>query len=69
MHFQQEAGKKTEDEGLSLSSGRMSLIAQVKRILQLILIMTATNATSERSISALTMSKKVPQEDNAAGTT
>ena len=38
---------------LSLSPGQMSLLSQVRRVLQLILIMPATNSTSERSFSAL----------------
>ncbi len=37
----------------SLSPAQSSLLAQVKRLLQLILVMPATNATSERSFSAL----------------
>ena len=38
---------------LALSPGQASLLSQVRRLLQLILIMPATNATSERSFSAL----------------
>lgn len=38
---------------LSLSHGQASLQLQVKRLLQLILVMPAMNATSERSFSAL----------------
>ncbi len=38
---------------LSLSSGQLSLLAYVKRLVQLILVMPATNASSERSFSAL----------------
>ena len=38
---------------LSLSPGQSSLLSQVKRLLQLILVMPATNATSERSFSTL----------------
>ena len=38
---------------LSLSPGQASLLSQVRRLLQLILVMPATNATSERSFSAL----------------
>ena len=38
---------------LSLSPGQVSLLSQVRRLLQLILVMPATNATSERSFSAL----------------
>ena len=38
---------------LSLSPGQMALLSEVKRLLQLILVMPATNATSERSFSAL----------------
>ena len=38
---------------LSLSHGQLSLISSVKRLLQLILVMPATNASSERSFSAL----------------
>uniref|UniRef100_A0A1X7V731 HAT C-terminal dimerisation domain-containing protein n=1 Tax=Amphimedon queenslandica TaxID=400682 RepID=A0A1X7V731_AMPQE len=38
---------------LSLSPGQMSLLSEVKRLLQLILVMPATNATSESSFSAL----------------
>ena len=37
----------------SLSSGQRSLLSQVCRLMQLILVMPATNATSERSFSAL----------------
>ena len=38
---------------LSLSPGQASLLSQVRRPLQLILVMPATNATSERSFNAL----------------
>ena len=38
---------------LSLSPGQASLLSQIRRLLQLILIMPATNATSERSFSTL----------------
>ena len=38
---------------LSLSPGQVSLLSQVRCLLQLILVMPATNATSERSFSAL----------------
>ena len=38
---------------LSLSPGQASLLSQVRRLLQLILVMPATNATPERSFSAL----------------
>ena len=38
---------------LSLSPGQASLLSQVRRLLQLILVMPATNAKSERSFSAL----------------
>ena len=37
----------------SLSSGQASLISEVTRLMQLVLVMPATNATSERSFSAL----------------
>ena len=37
----------------SLSSAQRALLSQVSTVLQLILIMPATNATSERSFSAL----------------
>ena len=37
----------------SLSSGQLSLISQVQRLMQLLLVMPATNASSERSFSAL----------------
>ena len=37
----------------SLSSGQTNLMSQVSRIMQLVLVMPATNATSERSFSAL----------------
>ena len=38
---------------ITLSPGQASLLCQVKQLLQLILVMPATNATSERSFSAL----------------
>ena len=38
---------------LTLSPGQLSLISQVKCLMQLILVMPATNASSERSFSAL----------------
>ena len=38
---------------LSLSSGQATFLSQVRRLLQLILVMPATNATSEGSFSAL----------------
>ncbi len=38
---------------LSVSHGQASLLSQVRRLLQVILVMPATNATSERSFSAL----------------
>ena len=38
---------------LSLSSGQLSLLSQMKHLPQLILVMPATNASSERSFSAL----------------
>ena len=38
---------------LSLSPGQASLLSQVRRLFKLILVMPATNATSERSFSAL----------------
>ena len=37
----------------SLSSGQTDLMSQVSRLMQLVLVMPATNATSERSFSAL----------------
>ena len=37
---------------LSLSPGQDSLLSQVRHLLQLILVMPATNATSERSFDA-----------------
>ena len=42
-----------KDYMLTLSPGQLSLISQVKRLMQLILVMPATNASSERSFSAL----------------
>ena len=42
-----------KDHFLSFSSGQMLLLPQVKRLIQLVLVMPATNATSERSFSAL----------------
>ena len=38
---------------LSLSPAQLSLISNVKYLMQLILVMPATNASSERSFSAL----------------
>ena len=38
---------------LSLSPGQATLLSQVRRLLQLILVMAATNSTSEQSFSAL----------------
>ena len=38
---------------LSLSPGQLSLLSQVQRLAQLVLVMPATNASSERSFSAL----------------
>ena len=38
---------------VSLSASQLSLISQVKRLMQLLLVMPATNASSERSFSAL----------------
>ena len=38
---------------LSLSPGQSSLLGQVRRLFELIMVMPATNATSERSFSAL----------------
>ena len=38
---------------LSRSPGQLALISQVKRLIQLLLVMPATNASSERSFSAL----------------
>ncbi len=38
---------------LSLSPAQLSLVSNVKRLMQLILVMPATNASSERSFSAL----------------
>ena len=42
-----------KDHFLSLASGQMLLLSQIKRLIQLILVMPATNASSERSFSAL----------------
>ena len=42
-----------KDYMLTLSPGQLSLISQVKRLMQLILVMPATNASSEHSFSAL----------------
>lgn len=42
-----------KDHFLSFSSGQMLLLSEVKRLLQLVLVMPATNASSERSFSAL----------------
>ncbi len=65
VHFQQLQGRPTEENStnptifdvktyfLSLSPGQMALLSQVRRLLQLVLVMPATNATSERSFSAL----------------
>ena len=47
---------------LSLSKGQCQLINQVLRLLQLILVMPATNATSERSFSALRESQDIFKE-------
>ena len=60
VHFQ-EVGNQTPNLTifdiksylLSLSPGQLSLLSQVKRLMQLLLIMPATNASSERSFSAL----------------
>ncbi len=61
VHFEQLQACPTEEKStklsifdiksyfLSLSPGQMSLLSQVKRLLQLVLVMPATNATSERS--------------------
>ena len=38
---------------LSLSHGQRLLLSQVEKLLQLIFVMSSTNATSERSFSAL----------------
>ncbi len=40
----------------SISDSQIALIDEVKKVMQMILIMLATNATSERSFSALTLS-------------
>lgn len=62
VHFQQVYAEATNTEFtifdiknyiLSLSSGQLSLLSSVKRLMQLILVMPATNASSERSFSAL----------------
>ena len=64
LHFRQiqaENKKSTEnltifdikDYFLSLSQGQQTLLCEVKKVLQLILVMLATNATSERSFSTL----------------
>ena len=65
VHYQQVRGQTGEDTSpnlsifdiksyfLSLSSGQLSLLSQVKRVAQLILVMSATNTSSERSFSAL----------------
>ena len=42
-----------KDYLLSLSSGQLSLLSQVKRLVKMILVMSATNASSERSFSVL----------------
>ena len=42
-----------KDYFTSLSQGQQSLLSEVKKVLQLVLVMPATNATSERSFSAL----------------
>lgn len=46
-----------KDHLLSLSSGQLALLSQVKCLVQLILVMPATNASSERSFSALRREK------------
>ena len=65
LRFQQVLKEKNEplkndmsicdvkDYFTSLSKGQQSLLSEVKKVLQLVLVMPATNATSERSFSAL----------------
>ena len=65
LHFQQVQGQPAGSTNtkfnifdvknyfLSLSPGQLSLLSNVKRLMQLILVMPATNASSERSFSAL----------------
>ena len=65
VHYQQVLGQTGEGTSptlsifdiksylLSLSPGQLSLLSQVKRLAQLVLVMPATNASSERSFSAL----------------
>ena len=65
LHYQQVLKEKNEplkndmsifdvkDYFTSLSQGQQSLLSEVKKVLQLVLVMPATNATSERSFSAL----------------
>ena len=60
VHFQQVNSSSSDLSNfdvksylLSLSSGQLSLLSDIKCLLQLILVMPATNASSERSFSAL----------------
>lgn len=61
VHFQEMEGSVSNAATIfdvkryfvSLSSGQALLLSQVRQLLQLILVMPATNATSERSFSAL----------------
>ena len=60
VHFQQVNSSSSDlsifdvkSYFLSLSSGQISLLSDVKCLLQLILVMPASNASSERSFSAL----------------
>ena len=62
LHFQQVLKEPlkndmsifdVKDYFTSLSQDQQSLLSEVKKVLQLVLVMPATNATSERSFSAL----------------
>ena len=52
---------------LSLSPAQLSLISKVKHLMQLILVMPATNASSERSFSALRRVKSYLHATHEAG--
>lgn len=61
VHFQQVQDSEVDEVTIfdlkkyfcSLSGGQVNLMSQVSRLMQLVLVMPATNATSERSLSAL----------------
>ncbi|KAL5479540.1 hypothetical protein EMCRGX_G023069 [Ephydatia muelleri] len=46
-------GFKFPKRSFGVKKGQQSLLSEVKKVLQLVLVMPATNATSERSFSAL----------------